>query len=263
MSEQNAPAAAGKKEKEKAVRPFVRRLICLAACIVLLQSLDVLLEQAVRYETEDARYDEVTECYAQSAAFSVADAPSGENLHIDFAALQAEYPDIAGWLTVDGTAINYPIVQGEDNTYYLHRYLDGTTSSSGSIFLDCRCHFEDAYAVIYGHNMKDRSMFGSLREFKTAAFYQKTGGGLTLYTRGQSRRYTIFAVCVLAPDDSAFAPPADEAARTALFARVCAAALYDTGIPVSAQDTVLMLSTCTGKDGAQRLCVFAKELPET
>ncbi|MCI2048076.1 MAG: class B sortase [Faecalibacterium sp.] len=259
MSEHNAPAAA---PKSKTTRPFVRRLICLIACIVLLQSLDVLLEQAVQYETEDARYDEVTECYAQSAAFSVSTAPSGGNLHIDFAALQGEYPDIAGWLAVDGTAISYPVVKGEDNNYYLHRYLDGTASAGGSIFLDCRCDFFDSYAIVYGHNMKDRSMFGSLREFKKAAFYPKTGGGLTLYTPEQSQRYVIFAVCVLAPDDAAFTPPTDTDTRAALLSRLCAAALYDTGVSVSAQDTVLMLSTCTGKDGAQRLCVFAKETEE-
>ncbi len=90
------------------------------------------------------------------------------DISIDWDALREINPDIVGWIYVENTDIDYPIVQGEDNDYYLSYSFDGTASSSGCIFLDCDAASDmtSANNLIYGHNMLDGSMFAQLLEYK-------------------------------------------------------------------------------------------------
>ena len=78
-----------------------------------------------------------------------------------------------GWIYCEGTNINYPVVQAEDNDYYLHRSYDGTYSISGSIFVEesNTRGFEDANTIIYGHHMNDGTMFNTLDEWASQEFY--------------------------------------------------------------------------------------------
>ena len=93
---------------------------------------------------------------------------------VDFEALKQVNSAVLGWIYIEGTAINYPIVQGTDNDYYLTRLVDGTTNSSGSIFMDYRNapDFSDYHTIIYGHNMKNGTMFADVTEYKKASFYE-------------------------------------------------------------------------------------------
>lgn len=92
---------------------------------------------------------------------------------IDFAALQAQYPDAAAWLRCADTAIDYPVMQADDNDYYLRRLPDGTWNMSGSLFLDYRCSadFSDPVSMVYGHNMNDGSMFACLENYTDQSWY--------------------------------------------------------------------------------------------
>lgn len=92
---------------------------------------------------------------------------------IDFALLREENPEIAAWIKAEGTAIDYPVLRGEDNTYYLNHLYTGETNRMGSIFMDYRNDkaFKDKNTVIYGHNMQDGAMFNALGEYKSQEFY--------------------------------------------------------------------------------------------
>lgn len=94
---------------------------------------------------------------------------------VDFAKLSEINPDVVGWIYIEGTNINYPIVQGVDNHYYLKRLFDGTDNSAGCIFLDYRCSpdFSDQHSIIYGHHMKNKSMFSGLMDYKDQSFYEE------------------------------------------------------------------------------------------
>ena len=83
---------------------------------------------------------------------------------VDFDGLSQINPDIVGWLYIPGADISYPVVQAGDNDYYLDRMFDGTRNSAGSIFLDAYCasDFSDRHSIIYGHHMRDLSMFARL-----------------------------------------------------------------------------------------------------
>ena len=86
-------------------------------------------------------------------------------LSVDFSALKQENEDIIGWIYSENTPINYPVVQSDDNEYYLRRLTNGEYNIAGSIFMDYRnsASLEDNNTIIYGHNMKNNTMFGSLQ----------------------------------------------------------------------------------------------------
>ena len=93
---------------------------------------------------------------------------------VDFDRLLSENADCIGWLYCEDTKINYPIMQSDDNGKYLHRLFDGTYNLSGSLFMDYRNDPElsDRNSIIYGHSMKDHSMFATLRDYRGQAFYE-------------------------------------------------------------------------------------------
>lgn len=92
-----------------------------------------------------------------------------------FAPLLERNPDIVGWLKLEDSSIDYPIVQGTDNTYYLTRNYVGKTSRAGSIFMDYRNEegFDARHVILYGHRMQDGSMFGELKHYAESAYYEQ------------------------------------------------------------------------------------------
>lgn len=127
---------------------------------------------------------------------------------VDFDALRAVCPEVVGWIYSEGTVINYPVVQGTDNSYYLKHLIDGTYNKDGSIFVDAgnRPGFADGNTIVYGHNMKDGMMFAELLHYADQSYYEAhpvlwllTPEGnyqIVLYagytTNGTSDTYTIF-----------------------------------------------------------------------
>ena len=94
---------------------------------------------------------------------------------VDFEALQAVNDDIVGWIYLEGTEINYPVVRGDDNSYYLNRLYDGTSNGSGSIFMDFRNepNFVDKNNILYGHSMNNGTMFTAIKRFKHQNYYDE------------------------------------------------------------------------------------------
>lgn len=90
-------------------------------------------------------------------------------------AMNSAYPDSVGWLYIPDTAINYPIMQSGDNDFYLHHAYDGSSLQAGSIFLDYRCEnrFMNPVNIVYGHNMRNGSMFAGVLNFADPAFFER------------------------------------------------------------------------------------------
>ena len=115
---------------------------------------------------------------------------------IDFDALQEENPDVCGWITVPNTNIDYPILQSshEDDNFYLDHDIDGTWNVNGSIYIQRlnNNQFLDRNTVIYGHNMRNLSMFATLHKFRDADFFNENEY-FTIYLPGHILTYQIFA----------------------------------------------------------------------
>lgn len=95
-------------------------------------------------------------------------------ISVDFSALKENIPDLVGWIYGEGTAISYPVVQGEDNAYYLRHMTDGRSNASGAIFMDVRnqTHTLLSNEILYGHHMKNGSMFAGLMAYKSQIYYE-------------------------------------------------------------------------------------------
>lgn len=133
------------------------------------------------------------------------DADDKAPICVDFKALKAECEDIVAWLYCEDTPINYPVVQGKDNVYYLRRLTDGSYNINGSLFLDYRCDtdFYDFNHIIYGHNMKDGAMFGTIKEYKKQSYYDKHPI-MYLFTPEADYKIIILAGCTIRADDQIY-----------------------------------------------------------
>lgn len=101
---------------------------------------------------------------------------------VDFAGLLQVSEDVVGWVYIDGTNINYPIVQGEDNRYYVSALMDGTENKAGSIFMDYmnNADFSDMHTILYGHNMKNGTMFHDIVNYQEQEFFEQHPVGLIM-----------------------------------------------------------------------------------
>ena len=143
----------------------------------------MLLYYNGRYRAGRSAYSKAAELYTavrNSEEIESGKSESEESLEtpppitVDFSALCELNPDVVGWLYCPDTPINYPVLQGENNDSYLRHGLDGSYLISGSIFVDSknRPDFSDSNTVIYGHNMKDDSMFSCLEEWSDQTWYE-------------------------------------------------------------------------------------------
>lgn len=179
------------------------------------------------------------------------------------AELQALNPDVRGWLTVDGTNIDYPVVQGATNMDYINRDVYGTFSLSGAVFLDSRsaADLTDPYSILYGHHMENGAMFGDVGKFTDAAYFDAhTSGTLSL----PDAAYTIELFACLEADayDSAiYAPEAYAGGAGPLLEYVQAHAAQWRDIGAKDGDSILALSTCAGAETNGRVVVFGRLCP--
>lgn len=166
--------------------------------------------------------------------------------------LYAQNPDMVGWLCIDGTGIDYPVMQTPgDNEYYLRRGFDRLYSTAGSLFLDERCSLgpdPTANWLIYGHNMADDSMFGQLDRYADPDFYEQHPT-FTFDTLTEEGTWQVAAVLrtELGADPDPYYTFFDAGSRAEWQRRVdavMALALYDTGVTPQYGDQVLTLSTC-------------------
>lgn len=165
----------------------------------------------------------------------------------DFGALQAINPDIVAWIFIEGTNINYPVVQGPDNSYYLNRLYDGSTNPAGTIFMDYRNQndLSDRHTVFYGHHMQNGSMFNQITKYKDQAFFDAHPVCLVVTPNG-NYKLEFFAGYVTDMNSQAWKLEfaSDEEYALWLEEAISNSAFIGAAVP-TAQDRVVTFSTCT------------------
>ena len=167
-------------------------------------------------------------------------------------------PDIVGWLTIPNTQIDYPFVIASDNAYYLNRNIHGKQAAAGSLFIDYRCapDFTDFNTVIYGHNMRNLSMFGELRLFANMSFFLENTSGV-IFLEDKTLTLEIFAYMVVQANDSivySISPEQDQ------FYDYISANAGNYREP-SARGQVVTLSTCSYQFDSARAVLLATIVP--
>ncbi len=163
-----------------------------------------------------------------------------------FDTLLKENEDLVGWITMEGTQIDYPILQAEDNIEYLTRNFYKDENRAGSIFMDYRNDIESTgqNTILYGHRMKDGSMFEQLSKYQDEDFFKnhQTFQFDTLY---ESYEAEIFAVYATTTDFNYIQTDfANDGEYEQLLARIKEESMYDTDVEVKASDQIITLSTC-------------------
>lgn len=167
----------------KKVRLVMMALLVVVFCV----SGSVLFFTQRRYEEEDSVYDQAAEEFtfkvekqdgdssAQEGQSPAEESEEGPPLEVDFRQLQEVNDDVMGWIYCEDTQINYPVLLGDDNDYYLSHNFKKEYQMAGSIFVEVlnRPDFADSNTIIYGHHMNNGSMFACLSNWSEQEFYQE------------------------------------------------------------------------------------------
>ena len=221
------------------------------------------------YKIAEENYNALSQQFVTTTetAPKPSDAPDEEEepvevspISVDFASLQAQNPEAAGWIYCPNTVINYPIAHTEDNFTYLNHLLSGEQNANGTIFIDCQNakDFSDKNTLIYGHNMNDGSMFASLRNYRDAAYYPEHPC-LYISTPDKNFRLDLFAGLVTEPDSYVYARQFDEEEQfLAYIESAKAESTFQSDVEVGIEDQICVLSTCTYEFNDARYVVIGK-----
>lgn len=175
------------------MKKWIIRIIMLLVLAVFLFSVTSIVVVLCQYEESDQLYSRIAEQYTtytagtseggqgagdqdglKAAGSGTAAGPMTAPIAVDFQGLKAVNEDVCGWIYCEGTPIDYPVVQGEDNALYLRHNYEGSYNTAGSIFVEAgnRPDFADSNTIIYGHHMKNGSMFACLDHWADQAFYE-------------------------------------------------------------------------------------------
>ena len=169
-----AKGKGGKQKKAKGKRSSLSTALLIIGFLLLAAAIALGIYISKDYISARTKYSDLREAAGNLEVFD--EIFDGEkdlfDIQIDWDALKEKNPDIVGWIYVENTNINYPVVQAKDNDYYLTHNADGQPSSSGAIFLDYENKLDMSSDVnfIYGHNMMDGSMFADITKFKKQSF---------------------------------------------------------------------------------------------
>lgn len=177
---------------------------------------------------------------------------------IDLSSLQEVNADVVGWIEIPGI-LSYPIMQGKDNSFYLTHAWNGERNDAGAVFLDWRTDaaLGGFNTLIYGHRMRDGSMFGSLKHYKDTDFWQENPS-VYLYNEAGTWRYDIYAAYETGLTVETYRLEFSDLDEKQIFIwDGIERSVIDTGITASPEDTIITLSTCSGGNSNTRWVVQA------
>jgi sortase B len=219
---------------------------------------ETLIEQAVVIHLPDAAPTADSDATQEEQPDSEQTEPSETPqppIAVDFEQLWQQNSDIVAWIYCPDTPINYPIVQTDNNSDYLRRLLDGSYNTAGTLFLDYRCaaDFSDWNSIVYGHNMKNDSMFGTLVDYGEQAYFD-AHPLLYLATPEQTYTVSLFAGYVTGTDDMVYL--LDAQTRDDLIDNVLLRSDFSSPVRPTEDDRILTLSTCSYEYEDARYVLF-------
>ncbi len=212
--------------------------------------LGVLLE----YREGSRSYEILTEEYVQEREKTQIP-PVESDLHeetdavpisVSFSELKAQCSDVVAWIYCEDSPIHYPVVQAEDNDYYLRRLLDGSWNLAGSLFMDFKNaeDFSDWNSIIYGHNMKNGSMLGSLLKYKQQEYYEEHPIWYLLTPDSNYKIQLLAAYTTTGDDPITYSIPVTVEERDILIEQAKQQSSFSANVEIGAQDKLIMFSTC-------------------
>ncbi len=206
-------------------------------------------------------YYHSSKTYANIA--EIAGVESEKDDKVNFDELLKQNPDTKAWIKREDIGLNYPVMQAKDNDYYLYRLFNGEYSKNGSLFIDYRNEnpFKDFLTIIYGHHMKDGSMFAPIMKYRAQDFYDKHKK-LHFYTPEQNYNLVIVAAAYIDASASQYKFYFNEAEKASYVEWLKSHSVIDTGEEITTEDHLVMLSTCVDASSDNRFVVYGKLVPK-
>lgn len=185
---------------------------------------------------------------------------TNDKYEIDFKKLKQENKNVVAYLKVDGTNIDYIVVQGKDNDYYLTHNLKNESNVAGWVFADYKNKFDgsDKNIIVYGHNMRDGSMFSTLKNVLTNDWQQGNNKKVLFITENGYNYYEVFSTYSISPEDYYIKTSFNSDSEYDTFLKkIVSRSVYDYKTSVNTNDRILTLSSCV-EHGTKRVVLHAK-----
>ena len=186
-----------------------------------------------------------------------------EEYAVDFSKLKEKNEETVAWIKVNNTNVEYPIVKAANNSFYLNHSFDKSKNSAGWIFADYKNKFDntDKNIVIYGHNMRDGSMFGSLKNILNSDWYDnEENTNITLYTDNEKSIYKVFSIYKIESEDYYIKTEfSNENEFEKFIETLKKRSIKNFNIDISKSDNILTLSTCANNN-KYRVVLHAKKI---
>ena len=224
-----------------------------ALILICVCSLGMFGYQSLQSRQSDDVYDAAAELAQGEKEEILQENPFADDANIsslrqiDLEALREVNPDVLGWIVIPGTQLEYPLMKGLDNQFYLEHTWEKNPNAAGSIFLEQtnREDLSDHHTVIYGHRMRNGSMFGSLGDYQTLEHWEKHPYVYIVDDNGV-RRYEIFAAYEANIGSRTYQVGfSGEESVQAFLDHCLQSSVIDTGIVPTTEEKILTLSTCT------------------
>lgn len=254
-----------RKKQDKSILVLqTARVIMALAFFVLLVLIGYHLYE---YRKGDRIYSQIREktITDKTETASVEETAVENGGEIDFEALRNLNSDCVAWIYGCDGEIDYPVVLSKDDAYYLTHTISGEVNKAGSIFVDQYAEepFREFQTILYGHNMKNGSMFHALMNYRNPEYWENHRT-VTIYLEGEKKEYRIFAAYYSYYSELPIYDNMEtQEERAAYLARIKALSRYDTEVEVSAEDKLLTLVTCEYSGEDYRMVVHAVEITET
>lgn len=239
---------------------WLRYLLIAVASCTLFFSMYKIYDYFSSAEADKA----LTETLASAAVSERTDIAASDDtpvcpIEVDFEQLRKTNGDTVAWIYCEGTPINYPIAQSDDNSYYLHLRLDGTRSAAGTLFADFRCSndFSELNSIVYGHNMKNGTMFGTLPKYKNQSYYDEHPA-MWLVTPDKSYKIELIAGFVTESDSDSYDIFYDRSDLEMYIETAVSRSTFVSGADVGSVGRIIELSTCSYEYNDARYVVLGE-----
>ena len=263
MAEENRKKHHRGRKKKKGGSNIVSNIILVIAIVVFAVSAYKLYGIFSEYNKGDKEYQKIQDLVINK---DKKDDTKEETFSVDFEKLLEMNSDVVGWIRFDEPSeINYPVVQGRDNEEYLKRTFEANTNKLGTLFVDVNNpgDFSGRNTFIYGHNMKNGSMFAQLLKYKDDSFYKEHPYFYIYTPDGKVRTYEIFSAGVVKDtSDSYIMDYADDAAFQTYIDYIKQQSAYPTSAEVTTASKIVSLSTCTNVRDDERFLVHGVMIKE-
>lgn len=222
----------------------------------LIEDAVVLKNPASQISDADSVSERETESEAEQLSCETAP------IEVDFDVLMEKNGDIIGWLYCEDTPINFPVVQSSNNSYYLRRMVDGTWNSSGSLFADYRNSrdFSDKKTIIYGHNMKNNEMFGTLPNYEEQSYFDGHSV-MWLLTPDADYKIELIAGYVTSTDSDVYSFDRTDEEVFAIIGQSVEKSSFKTDAAINQEDRFIVLSTCSYEYDNARYVLIGRLMP--